>query len=43
VNLQEKSLVKVGEAVGGELIVRYFSKYLLTAAGASEYSKGIDS
>jgi hypothetical protein len=43
VNLQEKSLVKVGETVGGERIVRYFSKYLLTAAGAKEYSKGIDS
>ena len=35
-NLQEKSLVKVGETVGGERIVRYFSKYLLTAAGALE-------
>jgi hypothetical protein len=34
VNLQEKSLVKVGETIGGEQIVRYFSKYLLTTAGA---------
>jgi hypothetical protein len=34
VNLQEKSLVKVGETIGGEQIVRYFSKYLLTVAGA---------